>query len=58
MRKRNHREPTLQAILDDTAPRYRLSPVAKAVAKQKWSAATLGAHLQALAGENWQAVVG
>jgi len=55
--RRNHRTPTLEAILADTAPRYRMTPVEKAVAKQKWSKATLGAHLQALAGEDWQAVI-
>ena len=55
--KRNHREPTLQAILADTAPRHRMSPVEKAVARQKWSSATLNAHLQALIGGDWQKVV-
>ena len=57
MRKRNHREPTLQAILDDTAPRYRMSPVERAVARQKWSKVTLNAHLHALIGEDWAKVV-
>lgn len=55
--KRKHNEPTFQAILDDTAPRYRMTPVERAVAKQKWSGATLKAHLQALAGEDWRTVI-
>lgn len=57
MGKRNHREPTLEAILNDTAPRYRMTPVERAVAKQKWSGRTLLAHLQALAGEDCKTVV-
>lgn len=52
-----HREPTLQAIINDTCPRYRMTPVERAVARQKWSGATLRAHLQALAGEDWRTVI-
>ena len=37
--------------------KYRLTPVEKAVMRQKWGSAALKAHLQALAGENWNTVV-
>ena len=37
--------------------KFQLTPVERAVARQKWSSKTLDAHLQALAGENWATVV-
>ena len=37
--------------------KYRLTPVEKAIAKAKWRASTLMAHLKALDSNDWQTTV-